>query len=230
MTDALKMYEGVKIELDQYQSPSFDVQDFNFFLPKAVEHCVKKELDGFELTQKVTDKLAPLIKISDPLLIFNADNTTDVREKELPADYRHVVSSLVRLRYKTATTAFTAGTKRSSFSRRLTGDLWAFVMEDYYLRPLVSDADVRLYHRVIGNKLSILIDTPVYPETTVVIEDVKLEYISQPPVIKLNNNLTIAVDTVFPVHFNQEIVTTCARLFLENNESSRQQTIAEVNN
>lgn len=229
MTNAAQMYEGVLIELDQYQSAEFDAQDFNYFMPKAVEKLLKPELDALELTQKVTDKLRPLITVSDVIPV-NPTNATDVRKITLPEDYRHVVSVLVRLRYKTATTAFALNSLRSDYSKRLTGDSQAFINENSYLRPLVSDASLRVYHRVIGNEIHVVLDTPKHPESRVVIQDIVLEYIRTAPEIRLNNDLSIDQDTVFPSHFNKEFVTACAKLFLENEESSRLQAFDVANN
>lgn len=228
MTSAAQMYEGVLIELDQYQSAEFDVQDFNYFMPSAVEKLLKPELDAFELTQTVTDKLRPIIKVSSAIEL-NPTNTTDVRKITLPGDYRHVVSVLVRLRYKTPSTAYAANALRSTYSKRLTGDSQAQIDENSYLRPLVSDADVRVYHRVIGNELHVILDTHRYPETKVVIQDIVLEYIRTAPEIRLNDDLTVAQETIFPAHFNREFVKACARLFLENEESARLQSFDVAN-
>lgn len=227
MNDALAMFEGVKYELDQYQSAEFDIADFNYFINKAVSNLVKKELDSFELTQVVTDKIAPLVKSS--VLAFNADSTTDVRKAALPGDYRHVVSSLVKLRYKVASTAYALNADRSKFSKRITGDNWSFTMDNHYLRPLISDSDIDIYHRVIGTELNVLIDTPERPETGAFILSVALEYISKPLKIEIDEDEEIVVDTVFPEHFNQEIVTECAKLFLENEANQRAASIAAVN-
>jgi hypothetical protein len=227
MTDALKMFEGVKYELDQVQSAEFDISDFNYFINKAIENRVKSELDQFELTQKVSDKIAPLVK-SDTLN-FNADSTTDVRKAALPDDYRHVVSSLVKLRYKAATTVYAVSAERSKHSKRITGDNWSFTMDNYYMRPLISDSDIDLYHRVIGSELNVLIDTPEYPETKAFIASVELEYIKKIPVVEISEDEEIVVDTVFPPHFNQEIVTECAKLFLENEANQRAASIVAVN-
>lgn len=227
MDDALAMFDGVKYELDQTQAAEFDIADFNYFIGKAVGNCVKRELEVFELTQTVSDKIAPLIKFAE--MVFNANSSTDVRKAALPGDYRHVVSSLVKLRYKAATTAHANGDIRRKFSKRITGDNWSFTMDNHYLKPMISDSDVDLYHRVVGNELNVLIDTPEKPETKAFIESVTLEYISKPPAIEINDDEEIVVDTVFPSHFNQEIVTECAKLFLENEANQRAASIVAVN-
>lgn len=228
MTTALAMYEGVLYELRKVQSPDFDVSDFNYFMPSAVEKWLKGQLDEFELTQKVTDKISCLVKASDPI-VFNADNTTDVRLKDLPGDYRHLVNCLVRLRYKAVTPVYAVNSTRRDYTKRYTGDGKVNIEDNYYLRPLVSDSDVRLYHRTIGNKLSILFDTPAYPNTTVVIADAVIEYISEPQPIALNEDFTTLHETPFPSHANMEIVKICADLFLENGESPRLQSHIAVN-
>ncbi len=229
MTDGLAMYGGVLYELNKHQSPDFEVEDFNHFMGMSIEKWLKNELQKFELNQVVTDSLAPLIKVTTPELSFNATDATDVREKDLPEDYRHVVSCLVTLRHKVATTGNIVGTKRRDFTKRLTGDSWAAIYDNSYFRPLVADSDMRLYHRIVGNKVGIYFDTVTYPNTTVVIETIKMEYISQPTPIELDTNLTVTSDTVFSESVNRALVVICADLFLENNQSQRLQSHAVIN-
>lgn len=228
MTNATEMYEGVLLEVDQRSSANFDVQDFNYFMGQAVEDVLQPELDAFELTQKVTDGLRPLVKVSEPIPV-NADSSTDVRKLTVPEDYRHIVSCLLTLRQKVASTAFAVGALRKEYTKRLTGDSMAHVFDNSYLRPLVSDPDLRLYHRIIGNDVQLYFDTPKYPNSAVNIADATLEYVSTAPAIILNDDLSIDSDTVFPEHMNRKFVKRCAKLFLENEESARLPSYDAVN-
>src|SRR5690606_9659088 len=172
--NALDMYRGVLFELDKYESPEFDVEDFNWFIVLATDKWLKGELDRYEITQEVSDRISCLIDSAE--ISFNPDNNTDLREADLPENYRHLVRCLVKLRYKTSTPVYTLGAKRQKHSRRITGDGQAATMDNYYLRPLVSDSDLDLFHRVVGNKLSVMFDTPEAPNETVTIESVTIEY------------------------------------------------------
>lgn len=229
MTDALAMYEGVLYELNKYQSPDFEVEDFNHFMGMAVEKWLTIQVKEFELNQIITDRLAPLIKVTDPVLSFNPTNATNVQEVLYPGDYRHVVSCLVTMRYKAATVVNPIGKKRLDFTKRVTGDSWAAIYDNSYLRPLVTDSDMRLYHRIVGNKVGIYFDTVAYPNSNVVIESVKMEYIKQPVPIEIDTNLTIIQDTVFSESVNRALVVLCADLFLENHQSPRLQSHAVIN-
>jgi hypothetical protein len=229
MTDALAMYKGVLFELNKFQSADFDIEDFNYFMPDAVEKWLKAEIDQYETTQKVTDKISCLIKLS-AIIVLNSDNSSDVREFNIPEDYRHFVSCQVRLRYKQATPVHSVNAKRHGFTKRFTGDNKVNILDNYYLKPLVSDSDLRLYHRLTGKKVSILFDTEAYPNAAVTVESAQLEYISIPQAIELNEDYTIKSNTQFPEHANREIVKVCAGLFLENNQSQRLQTHSIINN
>lgn len=229
MNDAVQMYEGVLYEIDSTRSAELDVADFNYHVNAAVEKFLVADLNNYDLTQTITDKIRPLVKKTAPLTL-NADNSTNVKSIALPNDYRHLVSCLVRLRYKQATVSFAVGAKRLDYSRRLTGDMEAVILNNVYLEPLVSDADLRLFHRVIGNTLYIEFDTPVRQNNSVVVEDVTIEYISQAPRIELDvDDQTIVTDTVFPPNINQEIVKICAQSFLENSGNQRLGSFTQVN-
>lgn len=229
MTDALEMYKGVLLELDsKFGSEEFDVEDFNYFIAKATEKWFSDQLDLFEETQKVSDKISCMI--TTETIVFNATNGTADTVKVLPGDYRHLVNCLVSLRYKTATGAYAINAIRKDYSKRYTGDGQASLMDNFYLKPLVSDADVRLYHRIIGNELSILTESVKEPNTTIVIASALIEYFEVLPNIELDPaDNSIVTDTPFAAHANREIVTLCAQLFLEENESQRLQTHAAVN-
>lgn len=228
MIDALAMYEAVLFEIDQFQSGVFDFEDFNYWMPKAVDKWLKEQLLEYEKNQVIADKISCIVKQSNEI-ILNADNTTELRQADVPDDYRHLLNCLVSLRYKQATLSYAIGDVRKAYTKRYTGDNQVSFMDNSYTKPLVSDPDVRLYHRVIGNKVSILYDTPAELNSAVVIKSVVLEYFQQPPTIELGESLAIVQDTVFPEHSNREIVRVCAALFLESEESRRLQSHAAIN-
>lgn len=229
MKTALSMFHGVLFEIDQFQSEVFDHEDFNFWMPKAVDKWLTLKLEEYERNQVVSDKISCLVKKSNTIPL-NSDNNTDVRQFDVPNDYRHLLNCLVRLRYKQATVTYAVNAKRDVYTKRYTGDNEATFLDNYYTKPFVSDSDVRLYHRSLGKKVSLLFDTPVYPNPSVVIESAAIEYLMEPPVIQLAANLSITQDTVFPEHANREIVVLCAALFLEKEQSQRLQSHAGINN
>jgi hypothetical protein len=232
MSDALAIYAGFLYEINKWESAEAEVSDFNHFIGMSIEQWLKEELTAFELTQVVTDNLSPLIAKTEntPFFSWNPTNLTGIREKELPSDYRHAVSCLITLRQKIASNAYAINAKRNVLTKRLTGESWASIMDNRYFRPLVSDSEMRLYHRVTGNKVSILLDTPTYPNTSVVIESVDMEYIKQPVSIRIDDDLTIIDDTVFSESVNRKLATLSAKLFLENQNSQRLQNYASTHN
>lgn len=233
MTTLPEMYAGVLYEINKFESADFDYSDFNHFINQALELWLKEILEVYELTQVISDKIAPLIVsttvVADPTFYsWNPTVGTDIREKTVPTDYRHVLSCLTKFRYKTATNSFAVNDRRSTVSKRVTGDSWSSILDNRYLRPLVSDSDMRLYHRVTGNKIGLHFDTPTYPNVTVNIENVIMEYVKQPVVMEIDEEFAVVTgkDTVFSPSVNRELVLICSKLFLENYQSPRLQTIA----
>jgi hypothetical protein len=230
MKDALAMYQSVLYEIDQFQSAVFDYEDFNYWMPKAVNIWYSRQLEEYEKTQVVADRISCMVKQTNSIVLNAPTTTTSDKQFDVPEDYRHLLNCLSTLRYRQATPSYPAGSKRSAYTKRYTGDNQASFMDNYYTKPLVSDADVRVYHRVIGNKVFILYDTPVHENPSVVIESVVMEYFMQPPPVQLSQALIIVQDTLFPEHSNREIIKICAALFLENEQSQRLQTHAAINN
>ena len=218
MTTSLQLYQAVLYYLNRYSAPDFDVADFRFFVNEAVEQWLKKELEQFELTQVVTDQVRVLIV--QGTVPFNADETTNLNLATLPIDYRHLIRTEVKLFYKVASLSYAINSLRKVIAKRITGDNWAYVYDNYYLKPVVTDADCTLYARAIGDKLNVLYESPGYPETTVNVREANIEYIRKPVAITLTDDY-VSSTLEFPEDVNRDIARICAELFLRSKNISK---------
>lgn len=219
MTTTLDLYQAVLFYLNRYSAPDFDLPDFRFFINEAVNEWVKEELKQYELTQVVSDRVRVLVK-SDTLT-FNADGTTDVRQFALPGDYRHLVRCEVKLFYKVASLGFAINALRTYPAKRFTGDSFAYIYDNYYLAPEVTDSDCTLYCRAVQDQLQIIFDSPIVPNTNVNIRSAAIEYIKKPNTIVLADGFASPPTLQFPEDVSRDIAKICADLFLRSKNISK---------
>lgn len=147
-----QVWEGMLTELSKVNAPSMLLQDFNYFLNKAVYQYINKRYNIYDINQQTTDDLRVLksTAVLTPTLasktLSGIDtsqwNTGQVNllgatyEIYLPLDYLHMLNCVciykVNKRYK----CYNAGDYVQFPAKRLTADSWSVVINDYYNRPL----------------------------------------------------------------------------------------------
>lgn len=147
-----QVWEGMLTELSKVSAPSMLLQDFNYFLNKAVYQYINKRYNIYDINQQTTDDLRVLksTAVLTPTLasktLSGVDtsqwNTGQVNllgatyEIYLPLDYLHMLNCVciykVNKRYK----CYNAGDYVQFPAKRLTADSWSVVINDYYNRPL----------------------------------------------------------------------------------------------
>jgi hypothetical protein len=212
MRDALQVYEGVLRELDRYGSPNFEVHDFNHFIKKAVDMYVGEMLKVYDITDQVSDELSSLVKQES--LVFNPNNTTNVRSATMPDDYLRITNCIVALREK--------GTGKKDYvkAQRLTGDAYAYIFDNSYFKPIVTNCVKRVYRRIVNGKLDIIYDTPSNVNEDTVVESVTLEYIRKPKAIVLGDDYVSVQGSEFPDNVDQKIISLCVHLVRERNNGA----------
>lgn len=158
---ARQVFEGLLTELSKVNAPSMLLQDFNYFFNKAVNQYINKRYNIYDIGQQTTDDLRVLkaTAVLKPKKIETAA-TSDVLDVEtgqtnyldfgaglskifgafyevtLPLDYLHLLNCVciykVNKRYK----CYDAGNNVQFAAKRLTGDSWSIVLNDFYNRPL----------------------------------------------------------------------------------------------
>lgn len=126
------------------------LQDFNYFLNKAVYQYVNKRYNIYDINQQTTDDLRVLksstlltpqeVELSDTEInnwgAGKAKLLGATYEIYLPLDYLHMLNCVciyeVMSRYK----CYDAGNYVQFPAKRLTADSWSVIINDYYNRPL----------------------------------------------------------------------------------------------
>lgn len=227
----LKVYEYTLGELNKREAPSILLEDFNYFLNKAIQQYVNKIYNIFELSQQQTDDLRILKKeVSLEDLVGGVAS--------LPGDYRHMLSCTVNYRVKSDFKCFSAESIVSFGAGRMTTDMQTLIRQNHYFKPTYF----RPYYYITRDKIIIYSDKQDIFEP----EEVKIEYLGKPTVLTLTQehldleptDLTIPVfgtiiegtqSAEYPDYVQYEIINELVKLVMENASDQRIQTHIGVN-
>ena len=105
---ARELYEYALIELNKLEAPSLLLEDYNYFINKAIQQYINLVYAKFEIDQQSTDDLR-VLKATQPLKPRRVDtkvyggygsNYENIWEVELPPDYYHILNCLVVFKVK----------------------------------------------------------------------------------------------------------------------------------
>ena len=144
---ARELYEYALIELNKLEAPSLLLEDYNYFINKAVQQYINLVYAKLEIDQQSTDDirvlktstiLKPIRLSEDPTYshlsngLFKSSYYVD-----LPADYMHLLNCIVE--YKVGVSDFKCYNKGDMVyfaARRLTPDMYTQVLNNAYMRPM----------------------------------------------------------------------------------------------
>lgn len=144
---ARELYEYALIELNKLEAPSLLLEDYNYFINKAVQQYINLVYAKLEIDQQSTDDirvlktsaiLKPIRLSEDPTYshlsngLFKSSYYVD-----LPADYMHLLNCIVE--YKVGVSNFKCYNRGDMVyfaARRLTPDMYTQVLNNAYMRPM----------------------------------------------------------------------------------------------
>lgn len=144
---ARELYEYALIELNKLEAPSLLLEDYNYFINKAVQQYINLVYAKLEIDQQSTDDIR-VLKTSAVLtpskLVENSSYTNlaggmfkSSYYVDLPADYMHLLNCIVE--YKVGVSNFKCYNKGDMVyfaARRLTPDMYTQVLNNAYMRPM----------------------------------------------------------------------------------------------
>lgn len=139
-------YEAVLIELDKVNAPTFLLEDFNYYLNKAIQQYINKRYSLYDINQQTTDDLETIktTTILTPSKISSENFSkyqgfyslySNVYEVLLPEDYLHMLSCICIYRVKRNKNCNVAGSYLQYPARRLKTDSWGQITINYYNAP-----------------------------------------------------------------------------------------------
>lgn len=229
MTD-LEIYEKALIEINKLEAPSLLLEDYNHFINKAVQQYTNLVYNRYEINQQATDDLY-VLKKSINIKVNTEDNIDDylgnVCSKELPQDYLHMLSCVVKFSPKENIKCYEKGKNLYYTARRWTSDILSGSINNAYMCPSYR----RPYYRIINNENN-KIEINFGRDSLFKIEEIYIDYIRKPALIELthekieNGNATVLE---FPDYACYEILNIFTKLLFENASDPRLQTNIPIN-
>lgn len=139
---AKQLFEYALIELNKKEAPSLLLEDYNYFINKAVNQFINKMYNAYDINQQKTDDLRTLkstVVLTPKILpsIYGAaDNLLNkTYEVDLPDDYLHILNCIVEYNVLNRYKCYNVNDKVQFGAKRLTADMFSQIINNYYLRP-----------------------------------------------------------------------------------------------
>ena len=138
------LYEYALIEMNKVEAPSLLLEDFNYFINKAVQQYINKVYNRYDINQQSSDDLRVLKATTQiPITRANkqigfgkvADKDKFMYSAELPDDYMHLLNCIVEYDVKKQFKCYNAGDHVDFPARRLTADMAAGILHNVYMKP-----------------------------------------------------------------------------------------------
>lgn len=143
---ARELYEYTLIECNKLEAPSLLLEDYNYFINKAVQQYINLIYNRYDMNQQSTDDLRVLKtstvitlrpgEIGETGLITNTDLFGKSYIGELPKDYLHMLNCIVEFDPKKNFKCYEQGDPVQFAARRLTSDMFSGILNNAYMRPM----------------------------------------------------------------------------------------------
>ena len=144
---ARELYEYALIELNKLEAPSLLLEDYNYFINKAVQQYINLVYAKLEIDQQSTDDIRVLkaSTVLKPVKLYENPSYSHLANGmfkssyyvDLPEDYMHLLNCIVE--YKVGVSNFKCYNKGDIVyfaARKLTPDMYTQVLNNAYMRPM----------------------------------------------------------------------------------------------
>lgn len=137
---AKQVFEYALVELNKREAPSLLLEDYNYFINKAVNQYINKVYNAYDSDQQRSDDLRVLKSTAILTPSLNNDYGVSnlfskVYEVDLPDDYLHILNCVVEYNVLKTYKCYDSGYKWQQGATRLTADMYSQIINNYYLRP-----------------------------------------------------------------------------------------------
>lgn len=138
-----QLLEAALIECNKVNAPSLLLEDYNYFINKAINQYTNKSYNLYDINQQYSDNLRVLkssaILTPTKTTLYDEDELKslfgETHEIELPGDYLHMLNCVCVYKLKQQYKCYNNGSYQQFPATRLTADTWSKVMHNYYNRP-----------------------------------------------------------------------------------------------
>jgi hypothetical protein len=241
----LDLYKNALIEINKLEAPSMLLEDYNYFINKAIQQYVNKVYNRYDTTQQTTDDLSAL-KRTAILDIHESEPYMAMERKfyycDLPTDYLHILNCIVTFnnvaddnetKKKCNKDDYETNKTKSVLARRLTADQYPTIVINAYLKP--THKRPYFFINQGPNSTKSVLEIRVGDERTKKTPtSAYVDYLKTPKVINLTdddleNDDDLTAELEFPEYACFEIINEFVKLLLENASDPRLQTNIPIN-
>lgn len=223
------IYGNILRELDRYQSPSFEVHEFNYFFPKAVDAVILEAYRMYKDTQSVSDTIR--FYTDSKITATGYPQQKGDRSLDLEPDARYVLTVYGNfIRPKAGCSDSEKLFVKKAFYLEEADELdLPSITANSYLSPKVEED--RAYFTVEGRKLNYMFEGDGAMEWN--IEKLKYTFVRDPDhsqfVLPVNFINALLPELEIPVKIIRKFIDRAVLLFLENSTNPRLQTHTTIN-
>ena len=143
---ARELYEYALIECNKLEAPSLLLEDYNYFINKAVQQYINLIYNRYDMNQQSTDDLRVLktstivdlkpAQQNETGLFTNTDLFGKSYIGELPKDYLHMLNCIVEYNPQKNFKCYEVGDPVQFAARKLTSDMFSGILNNAYMRPM----------------------------------------------------------------------------------------------
>ena len=239
---ARDIYDGVLMELNKVHAPALTVEEFVYFLNKAILAFTNERYNFYAVNQQLSDDLRVLVSSWEHVLITNDLISDDIEgvpyilHKIDIDDYLHILSCdfIVQNTISELTKRYTA--------KRMTLDMYGAIYNNEYLKPAIHRPYFLLLPTLDDNESTDdMQNTPTIrlfigdAVSKVVPYAIRIFYLRKPAIVSLTDddvyNLTSDASSKleFPDYLKNEFVKRVAWYQLEETRDTRAQTFPSLN-
>ena len=135
-----ELYEYALIEMNKVEAPSLLLEDYNYFINKAVQQYINKVYNRYDINQQSTDDLRVLkattrVECSKVVTGKQAKKDKFVYVANLPDDYMHLLNCVVEYEVLKRFKCYNEGDYVDFAAKRLTADMAAAILHNVYMKP-----------------------------------------------------------------------------------------------
>ena len=145
---ARELYEYALIECNKLEAPSLLLEDYNYFINKAVQQYINTIYNRYDVNQQSTDDLR-VLKTSAIIALTKGGSLPEEDSNfktsalfgasytgELPKDYLHMLNCIVEYEVKQPFKCYEPTERVQFAASRLTSDMFSGILNNAYMRPM----------------------------------------------------------------------------------------------
>lgn len=135
------LYDAALIEINKLEAPSMLLEDYNYFINKAIQQYINRTYNRYEINQQATDDLQAL-KVSEALVVYKFSSRIPNEDMYyfgiLPENYMHMLSCVVKFQ-KSGDSENKCGKTDANnttyLTTKLTSDIYPSIINNAYFKP-----------------------------------------------------------------------------------------------